>query len=169
MKPFIVAEIEESKDFSGSQLPSGFYAVCITDVDFTPTKKGNGEVFKINFGVTAPEDYKNAGLTSFIIYSHTSQQATRIGHAALADLLFTVQVAEFSSVHELRTKLIAKELVVEVINEETPDGTFARVHNYWSRGGKHRTADRSLKEVKLIQTDKLIKSKGSKQSEDVAF
>jgi hypothetical protein len=161
---FVVSEIEESKDFSRNEIPSGFYHVCVTDVDFTPTKNGAGEVFKINFGIMAPETEKGQGLTAFIIYSHTSQAAVRIGHAALADFLFTLQVGEFSSVSELRTKVLAKELIVEVVNEETDLGTFPRIADYWSRGGRHRSGERGLKEVNLTKTNKLIKKKGRQSS-----
>ena len=168
---FVVSEIEESKDFTRNEIPSGFYHVCVTDVDFTPTKTGAGEVFKINFGIIAPDEQKGQGLTAFIIYSHTSQAAVRIGHAALADLLFVLQVPEFSSVHQLRQLIISKELIIEVVNEDTEDGIFSRISDYWSRGGKHRSADRALKEVKLIKTGKLIqrKSKSSSSSSRADF
>lgn len=169
MKAFSIAEIEDSKEFS--VLASGLYHVCITNVEYKSTKNNKGEMFVIDFSVINPQEHASQGVKSWIIYEHESIDAQRIGHAALADLLFTIQVSEFSSLSDLKQKVIAKELVIDVINEETDDGVFARVQGYYSRGGKHRNQSRALQNVQLGPNGKVIKKSKPKTKfdDDVAF
>lgn len=164
---FNVNEAPESKSFEAVE--PGLYRATVMDVAYHNNKAGTGTYFCFEFALEPSGMVKD-----FITFEHGNQTASEIGKAKLGDLLFCVQVGSFASVEELKTKVVGKELVVEVGKEIDGDKTFNRVEGYWSLGGKHRNVKRCMAEVKLGPNGKKPKVRRgstltSQIEEDVPF
>lgn len=149
---FKVQQISESRDQSGV-LAAGFYRVAITSLELKPTKNNQGKCFHLAYNVVAPEAQMNAEVKDFILWEHPNASAQEGGHIKLADLLFTLQMEGFESIQELERNVKNKELVIEIISEESElNGRMylnARVENYFSLGGKNRKEKKTLKPLVL--------------------
>lgn len=152
MTMFNTENTEQSRE-RFTALPAGFYRVSISEVEFKENRNGTGNYFNFTFVVSHPEDFTGALLWHRLTFNHTSKAAVEIGRAALADLLYTVQIKEISSVESLQAAIIGKELVVETELEiGNDDREYPRVIGTWSLGGKHRNEKRTFSKVVLGET-----------------
>ena len=157
MTMFSTENTEQSRE-RFTALPAGFYRASVSEVEFKENRNGNGNYFKFTFVVSHPEDFTGALVWHTLTFNHTSKAAVEIGRAALADLLYTVQIKEFSSVESLQSAIVGKELVIETELElGNDDREYPRVIGTWSLGGKHRNEKRNLAKVVLGETKRPVR------------
>jgi len=153
---FSASTVEQSKNFQS--LPAGIYRASITSVDLKKNKAGTGDFFEFQLSVVKPEDFNGAPVAHRLTFNNPSQVAVGIGRAGLADFTVAAGCPEFSSVEQLSSKIVGKEVVIETSVEVTTNNgrqyDNARVDNVWNTSGEHRNKARSIKELKLGPTGK---------------
>lgn len=162
MSMFKAAEQEHST-IIGKTIPAGFYRVVVTGVELAYAQNNSASSFFVFDFSVVEGDEEGAKVTDRITWTNQNETAIKIGHAKLADLMFTLQVSEFDSVTELVQATVGKELVIETIVEIEDERESTRILYYFSRGGKHRN-EKLNQAIVLGPTDrKPFVKKGSKR------
>ena len=138
---FNVNDQEQSLSFE--PLAPGFYKFYITGAQLK--ERDNGSQY-FEFILETDDGNKVWHRTMWV---HPNSTAQRIGKEQLADLLAAIGVESFTSVEDLQTKTISKELICQIAQEVYQGKINTKVSSCWSVDGAHRNPKRTLSEIKL--------------------
>ena len=81
-------------------LPVGEYEVIATRLEMKPTKNGQGECIHAEYQVVGPT-HSGRRLWDFIVFTHSSETAEKIGKRKLADICEAVKKSRITSLDEI--------------------------------------------------------------------
>jgi hypothetical protein len=90
----------EQRDYEN--LPEGIYKLEVTEADVAATKKGDGTLLKLRYGVIEPEEYKGRLIFGNITLENPNAQAQEIGQKQLASLCRAIGLSEIEDSDELK-------------------------------------------------------------------
>lgn len=89
----------EQRDYEN--LPNGVYRLEVTDSEVATTKKGDGTILKLKYGVIEPEEYAKRLIFGNITLENPNTQAQEIGQRQLASLCRAIGLSEIEDSEEL--------------------------------------------------------------------
>lgn len=149
--------VGQSKTFDC--LPAGTYRVAISACELKSNKAGTGKFVEANLDVVEPDEFAGQQIVYRATFEHKNATAMRIGQESFADFFFAATDPKPFVINSEADfeKLAGKELLVETVIETSEyqgkEYQNPLVKMTYSVKGKHRNDKRSLKSVRLGESN----------------